>query len=231
MADPAQDNLLREIQEDLRREKLETLWKRYGAWLIGAAVAVVLAVAAFQAWRAWQVSRLETQSEAFMAAEALARTEPGAAVPAFAALSDEDGLGYGLLAGFREAALLAQQGRHEDAVDAYERIAGGDSDALYRDLATLQAIALRLDMNNGPAELDGLADRLSRLNEDSNPWRFSARELAAALALQRGDAAKARELFASLEADIETPRGIRARASEMLSRIAPPPGDATAPSE
>lgn len=223
MADPGQDNLLREIQEDLRREKLETLWKRYGSWLIGAAVAIVLAVAGFQAWRAWQISRLEARSAAFMAAETLAQTDPAAAVEAYADLADEGGEGYGLLARFREAALLARQGRPENAVDAYEEIAAGASEPLYRDLAALRAIALRLDMNNQPSEMDALAERLSALAEPAGPWRFSAQELGAALALQRGDHARARELLAKLQADIETPPGIRERASEMLSRFSPPP--------
>ena len=58
MADPVQENLLREIQEDLRRERLEKLWKRYGSVLIGAALAIVVAVAAYQAWKAWELSQL-----------------------------------------------------------------------------------------------------------------------------------------------------------------------------
>lgn len=226
MADPVQENLLREIQEDLRREKFETLWKRYGSWLIGAAIAMVLAVAAYQAWQAWEKNRREARSAEFIAAESLAQSDPAAATDAFAALAETGSGGYAVLAGFREAALLADQRRREDAAAAYERIAAGDSEPLYRDLATLRAVALRLDGDGTPADLDSLAERLVRLSEDANPWRYTARELGAALALRRGDVDRARALFAKLQADIETPQGIRARAAEMLARLGPLPPDA-----
>ncbi len=230
MADPVQENLLREIQEDLRREKFETLWKRYGSWLIGAAIAVVLAVAAFQAWRTWETSRREARSADFIAAETLAQTDPAAAMDAFAALAARGSDGYAMLAGFREAALLAAQGRRDEAAVTYDRIAGGSSEPLYRDLATLRAVAIRLGAGASGADLDTLATRLSPLSEDSNPWRHSARELSAALALQRGDVTGARELYTKLRDDVETPQGIRARAGEMIARLGPAP-DAAAPED
>lgn len=223
MADPVQDNLLREIQEDLRREKFETLWKRFGSWLIGFAVAVVVAVAGYQAWQAWEASSREARSAEFIAAESQVQSDPTAAAAAFAELADKGSSGYALLAGFREAALLAEQDRREDAAAVYERIAGGDGEPLYRDLAALRAVSLRLTDGATPADLDALAQRLASLSTDTNPWRYTARELSAALALQRGDLAQARELLAKLQADIETPPGIRARAGEMLGRLGPPP--------
>ena len=51
--DPEQENLFKEIDEELRQEKMALLWKRYGTFIIGAAVLVVSSVAAFQAWQAW----------------------------------------------------------------------------------------------------------------------------------------------------------------------------------
>lgn len=221
MADPVQENLLREIQEDLRREKLETLWKRYGSWLIAAAIAIVVAVGAFQAWRAWETSRRKDRGAEFIAAETLAQSDPAAATTAFATLAAKGSDGYALLAGFREAALLADQGHRDQAAVAYDRIAAGGGEPLYRDLATLRAVALRLNDGASGDELETLAVRLSPLSEDSNPWRYSAREMAAAIALQRGDVTGAREQLTKLQGDIETPQAIRARAAEVLGRLGP----------
>lgn len=219
MADPVQDNLIREIQEDLRREKFENLWKRYGAALIAAAVALVLAVAGYQAWRAWEVSRREARSAAFVAAEALSARDPAAAEAAFAELAADGNDGYAMLAGFQAAGLLARQGRADEAGDAFEQLAAATDHPLYRDLARLRAVQARLAGAKPVADPDRLGDILAPLMDDTNPWRHSARELAAVLALQRGDEARARALFAKLEADAETPQGIRARASEVLPRL------------
>lgn len=220
MADPVQENLLREIQEDLRRERLEKLWKRYGAFLIGATVAVVVLVAAYQAWKGWERSQREARSASFLAAETLADSDPAAAEASFAALADEGAGGFPMLAGFREAALLAEQGRAGEAAAAYEALAAKVDQPLYRDLARLRWVTARFSADPAAAVEDAtLNDTLAELSGDTNPWRYSAREIHAGVALRKGDVAKARELFGKLQADVETPQGIRARAAEMLARI------------
>ena len=42
MADPVEDSLFREIEEDLRQEHWAKLWKRYGNYVVGAVIALVL---------------------------------------------------------------------------------------------------------------------------------------------------------------------------------------------
>lgn len=219
MADPVQENLLREIREDLRREKLEKLWKRYGGVLIAAAIAIVLAVAAHQAWRAWELRQREARSASLVAAESLAASDPAAAADAFAALGREGADGFAMLAGFRQAALLAAQGRADAAAAAYEALAARLDHPLYRDLARLRWVSARLSSDAAAVEDARLGEALAALSSDTNPWRFSAREITAALALRKGEVAQAREFFGKLQADVETPQGIRARASEMLARL------------
>ena len=50
--DPEQDNLFKEIDEDLRQQKYADLWKKYGKFVIGAAVALVVGVASLKGWEA-----------------------------------------------------------------------------------------------------------------------------------------------------------------------------------
>ena len=44
MADPVEDSLFREIEEDLRQERWTKLWKRYGTYAGGAVLALVLSL-------------------------------------------------------------------------------------------------------------------------------------------------------------------------------------------
>lgn len=219
MADPVQENLLREIQEDLRRERLEKLWQRYGSVLIGAALAIVVAVAAYQAWKAWELSRREAHSEAFIKAEERAANDPVAAAEAFSALADRGRSGLAVLAGFRQAALLADAGKLEDAAAEYAALAARVDHPLYRDLARLRWVSARLISDPAAAEDARLGEALAALTGETNPWRFSAREIIAAIALRKGDVEQAREVFGKLQADVETPQGIRSRASEMMARL------------
>ena len=43
-------DILREVDEELRRERYQKLWERYGIYVVGAALVLVLAVAG---WRGW----------------------------------------------------------------------------------------------------------------------------------------------------------------------------------
>ena len=63
--DPEQENLFKEIDEELRQEKMTVLWKKYGKFVIGAAVLVVGSVAAFQAWKTWDINRRSAESTQF----------------------------------------------------------------------------------------------------------------------------------------------------------------------
>ena len=63
--DPEQENLFKEIDEELRQEKMTVLWKKYGIFVMGAAVLVVGSVAAFQAWQTWDTNRRSAESAQF----------------------------------------------------------------------------------------------------------------------------------------------------------------------
>ena len=213
MADPVQDSLFREIDEDLRQERYAKLWKRYGNYIVGAVFAVVLSVAGFQGWRAYDIATRQSDGERFAAALTLAGDkQTQAAAEAFAGLAADATAGYALLARFQEAALLAKRG--EPAAAAYADLAQDPGvDAVYRDLAV--SLGAFHEMN-GPGAGD-LSARLAPLTADGNPWRHSAKELTAMLATRAGDRTKARALFTALAADATAPQGIRARAGEMLA--------------
>jgi hypothetical protein len=206
VADSGQDNLLREIDEDLRQERYAKLWKTYGRYIVGAAVALVVAVAGHQGWTAYDIGVRSAEGRQFADAQRLAaedRAEDGTA-------------GYALLSRFQEAALLAGKDDRIAAVAAYQAIAADTGiAAMYRDLAVVLSALQETD----GSDLQGAIDRLAPVTADDNPWRHSAREVTAVLAMRKGDQAKARSLFDALATDPAAPQGIRSRAVEMLSVI------------
>ena len=54
VADNTADPLLKEIDEELRHERFAKLWQRFGNWVIGVALAVVVVVAGHQGWKSYQ---------------------------------------------------------------------------------------------------------------------------------------------------------------------------------
>jgi hypothetical protein len=208
-------DIFREVDDDLKRDRLLALWKRYGNYIIGVAVLIVLATAATVFWRDYQKSQREAEGERFMVARDLAEGErTSEAIAAFAALARDAGAGYATLSGLEEAALRAQSGDDAGALVIYERMAGDSSlDAPYRDLAALLLALHSFDS----ADPQTLATRLAPLRAADNPWRYTAGELSALLAASGGDEAEAREILTALTSDPNAPPGLRARAAEHLA--------------
>ena len=211
------DEFIREVDEELQRDRLAALWKAYGAYAIGAAVIIVAATAAQVGWTAWQESEMQAQGAAFDAARGqLASGKLDAAADAYTDIAGEHGGGPAAVARLRAAFALQREGDIEGAGEALAGLAASsDADPILRELAELQALAIRID-DDDPASL---IDALEPLSAADKPWRHTARELRAAAALRAGDEDLAAELLTSLTEDATTPQSLRGRAAELLAAI------------
>jgi hypothetical protein len=213
------DQFIREVDEELQRDRLAALWRRYGRLVIAAAVLLVLGVAGYEGWKAWRHAREQAEAARLAAAEALLVAGRAAeAAGAFADAAAEGGPGVAALARLREAAALGEAGRPGEAMAALDRVAAApDADPLLRELAVILAVTRELDRGD-PAALEA---RLLPLAEAGRPWRSSARELLAMLALRRGDQATARRLLDELVADAAVPPGVQQRAQALRQSLGP----------
>jgi hypothetical protein len=210
-------DIFREIDEELRRENLLKLWSRYGKYVIFGVVLVLLIAGGIAGWRSHEASERRAQSSRYSAALALVREGKTAdASRLFAALAQEGG-GYGLLASFEEAELLARNGDRKGTVAAYDRLAASSGiDREFRDLAVLLSVTHGLPDDDPKVAIE----RLQRLTENGNPWRASALELTAAAKLKAGDRNGALDIYKSLADDLSAPQRLRARAAEMAAALA-----------
>ena len=196
-----------EIDEELKRDRTQELWTKYGKYVMAAAAAVVLGVGASQGFGAWQRSQAEASANLYH--QALAGDD------ARAQLQDTvDGLtdGYALLARFRIAAAFAAEGDMLASEKAYNALASdGSIPTLYQQAAQLMAVM------NAPDDSDtaALQERLAPL-VDAGPWQPLALELSAALDLKAGDRSAAIAKLETLIDLAETPNELRQRASRLV---------------
>ncbi len=218
MAEPIEDGIFREIDEELRQENFAKLWKKYGNVVIAAAVVLVVAVGGYQGWRTYDLNDRAAQGERYAAALQMAQGGSiDLALEELNVLHGEGSAGYRMLSAFQNASLQSRKGNAADATAAYGRIADDSGfDILYRDLARLMAATVLI---NSQATSTEILDRIKPLDNDSNPWRHGARELLAVVALRGGDKAKSRDIFKTLSEDATAPQGIRQRAGEMLAAL------------
>lgn len=213
-----------EVQEELRAERARQLGMRYGGMLAGVALLVLAGLGGWQGWQ-WYEQRQNSQAaltflEAHRAAEA-----PGADLKAvgdrFAALANDSPAGYRTLSLLRAAALKAETGDRAAALAMWDRVASdGGTPQLYRDLASLMWALHGMDSQD-PALLAARLDPLAQAGSQAagSPWRASARELRALLAIRRGETAEARRDLEALAADVTAPRGLRDRAGRLAAGL------------
>jgi hypothetical protein len=206
-------DIFREVEEDLRRDRAEDLWKSYGVYLIAAAVGVVAIVGGVSWWNASQQSASEDAASKFVAASQLVEDgETAAAADAFAAIAQSASGGYEAVASMRAAGLQAEAGDTEGAIATYDAISAGSGDEILKDLASLKAALLMADT----ASPDELKIRLTPLAGDSSPWRFSALELLGYVSLRENDTTAAGEYYQQLADAAGAPPLARERARDML---------------
>ena len=209
-------DIFREIEDELRRDNLLKLWKRYGKYVIAGAVVLLIIAGGIVGWLDHLAAARRAQSTRYSSALALVNAGKNAdAAKEFDALAGQSG-GYGVLAGFEQAELLAKEGNNKGAVAAYDRLAAsGSVPADLRGLAVLLSVMHSLPDGNPKSAIE----RLKPLTEEGNPWRSSALDLTAAAKLKDGDRSGALAIYQKLADDLSAPRGLRARAAEMAAAL------------
>ncbi|MGV3490116.1 MAG: tetratricopeptide repeat protein [Devosia sp.] len=192
------ENIIREIDEELRSDRMRNIWRRFGAWIIGAGVVVVLAVAVNEGWQWWQNSNSSASSDQFYAALELADgTDIAAAQEALNGVIAANHGGYPVLARFRSAALLAADGKPTEAIAAYDAIATAETNKYLRDLAL--ALAGNLLVDSG--DLAQVEQRVGGLANGDSALRNAARESIGLAKYKAGDLVGARTSFEQVMAD------------------------------
>jgi len=208
-------DIFKEVEEDIRKDRLTELWKRYGAYVIGSLVLIVLGTGGRVAWQDYRHNtRLAEATEYYAALGMLEKGASEAARGSLRELGDNaSATAYGVLGRFRLAADYRKSGDDAAAITVYDYIANDNGvDRLLRDTASLMAIMATLDSGSTAA----LEERFTPLVQDDAPLRYSARELEAVYAIKTGDKERAGKLLAALKDDPDAPTGVRQRAGELL---------------
>jgi hypothetical protein len=210
-------DIFREIEEDLRAERMQLLWKRYGAVVIALAVLIVAAAGGYSWWRDHEAGIHAAEGERYAAALALAdQGDKASAAAAMVAIAKDAGAGYATLSELSAAALEGDRGDVDGAIARYDALSKNESvDKNFRDLAVLLGAYYRVD-RDAP---DAFARLMTPLTAEDNPWRYSARELIGLSQLKAGDEAGARTSFQHLSDDATAPAAVRARAAELLASL------------
>lgn len=212
------DSLFREVDEELRRERMEKLWEKYGTYVVGAAALLVALVGGYKFMEARNRADAEAGGAQLETALSLAKAgKADDAAKEFEALAASGKSGYAALAELNLAGALVKAGKTADAVAAFDKLASKPGiEPLIASFAQMQAAALRV----GEADFTEAKNWLTPLMAEGGTWKAAATEMLGTAAIKAGKLDEARAALAPLLADPRLPRTALERVKILLAVVA-----------
>lgn len=208
-------DILLEVDDALRAQQLKALWDKYGQWLLGLMVAVVIATAIGVTWHHYTNKALSEQTAALLAIlqdEAVKGDKTSAELAVLAKKAD---LPLRAVVALYHAQKLEQGGDLAAAQETYKKLAVAKSAPdIMRDLARVHYV--RLGLAQTEPETDELLKMLKPVATKDGNFHASALEMKAMLLGMQGKTDEAAAIYARLVSDETAPPSIRARAKTMV---------------
>jgi len=203
------DSFIEEVGEEVRRDKLFKLMRKYG-WIAILLVLLMVGGAAFNEYRkARAISEAQAFGDAILAA--LQADDPAARAAELDAI-DASGTSAGILS-FVSAGVKAGTDDRKSAIGQLQAVAQDTTmPEVYRHLAELKLILLQGD------DLP-VAERMARLEPlmvAGAPFRLLAEEQMAMILIADGDVEAGLSRLQSILADGDVTAGLRRRASQLI---------------
>jgi hypothetical protein len=209
-------DIFREVDEEVQREKVETLWSRYQTPVFVIAGLIVAATGAWNYYVSEKTKAADAANVRFMAAVTLADAGKSAeAIAAFDALAKDAPKGYAAIARLRAAEELGKTDKAK-AIEALDAIGDDVSvDHLTQEVARMRSAVYTMEA--GDSEKSML--KLGPLMTSKGVFRFSAQEWTGLDALQNQDYDEAERVFNLLLYDRDAPQSVRQRASAYMGLL------------
>ncbi|ANP35341.1 hypothetical protein JL2886_00409 [Phaeobacter gallaeciensis] len=217
------DSFIEEVTEEVRRDRLFLMLKRYG-WIGGLAVVVIVGGAAYREYnKAQELAAAQALGDGMIAA--LAADEPADRAEALAQVAAGSETGAAV-AKMMRAGALAEAEDTETAVAVLSEVAtDGELPLVYRHIASFKALALQ-------AETLSLEERrlqYEALAQPGAPLSLLASEQLALLDIEAGETEAAIARLQAITADATVSRDLQDRATQVIVALGGKPDAADAP--
>jgi hypothetical protein len=193
-----------EVDDELRRERLQKLWQRFGQYLVILSIAVVVVTAAIVGWKSYQTSKNERfTAELLKAQSVISSTKPLDALPVLTQLMDEASPNVAALARLWAIQLLSSENKKDEAKALADAAEATSMPEPYGDILSLYKTVLGSTETQNPTESE---------------FSVMLKE-AQAVALIEGNPAEAKALLKAIEQDAAATESQKERAMLLLSTL------------
>ena len=187
-----QESFIREVDDDLRAERLEKMWVKYRKFIFGGVALILLSTVAYQLYLNARLKVRLSESDKYEQAAVLnAKGESEGALALYRELQDGR-TNYKYLAQMRTAGILFEQEKDKEALALLNALRqNSDAPEALRSVAAIGYVSHLVDAGD-VKELQGI---LNPMMTPDNAWYGTAAELSVLLLLRENEVAKAKRLL------------------------------------
>ena len=205
-------DILRQVDEDLRKDRLLKIWKSYGIYIVGSILGLLLILSGYQYYLFSSKSKNEKFVEQYI--NALNEKDKVNAINLLDDLDGSDNSYIKGLAKLKKVDLYASLDEHESALNILQEVFNdGSLDSIIRDLALYKYLMIQINVIGDEEFIQIIDDS----NVDEGNFRYLFNELKALKALIIQDKEKGLELFQNILNDPDAPQDIKDRSKKFLT--------------
>ena len=211
------DSFIDEVNEEVRRDRMFNLFRRYG-WI---AVAAVLLLVGGAAWNEWRASQEQAQAEA-MGDAIVAALNLETAYARAAALQEIEVTQASAIVQLLSAAQLASDDRGDEAVAQLTAVHSNEAlPLIYRQIAEFKSLVIADAGQSVETRRNGFEGLIS----SGSALRVLSEEQLALLDIGANDVGGALVRLQRLLEDSEITPGVRRRVTQLITALGAKPGD------
>jgi len=203
-------DILRQIDEDLRKDKLLRIWKLYGIYIIGFILICLLSLGGYQYYQSSVHSKNEAIVEKYI--NAINSSDISVSINQLIELDESSNSYIKGLAKLKRAELYFTTEKKDQALELLESISIDESlDRIIRDTALYKYLMIKLDV----MDKDSYLKIIDSEHLKESKFKYLFKELKGLKLLIEGDQINSQEIFESIISDKDSPIDIRTRAEKF----------------
>ena len=207
-------DILRQVDEELRQDRLINLWRRYRVYLIGGLILLIGSVLGYQINKSVNQSFYEEEVEKYISSSDL--VDFNQTIENLGEIENSNQLLISGIAQIKIATLLMENGKIQESKDKLLEIINEDKTD---DIITDLAIYFYLMSNLNDMAMDEINIYIDADKLENSSFKFLFKETIAIKNLLSGEIQISKEKFDELINDANTPRDIVIRATKFLDTI------------
>lgn len=205
------NDIILEVEEELRKERLNFFVKKIVPLLFLIAIIVILSSAGYVIYKNIKINKQEQLGDELFQVLSSSSSEKN---DSFQKLFTKEKSNIAAISGLEIADKYIKDKKIDKALEIYKNVYGNKSyDQLYRDLAE----TMYIEYINEPQKRVEYNSRLEVLSRENQPWSYMAAELLAVRYIENNQFNEAKKILENILSKNDAPQNIKLNAKIMLT--------------